>query len=282
MSEPVLESADGFSRIRVECQYDGTNFSGWSIQPDRRSIQGVIEDVFSRVIDYEIATTVAGRTDAGVHALGQVFHFDLPEELRGNWALDSLLYIANRLLTSEIRITKIEETSSEFHARYSALRRRYRYQLLDNAQTLNPLERVATARYHRPLDERLMNEASALLLGERNFAAFCRAREGTTTIRNLERFSWERPVEDPKGALTATIVADAFCHNMVRALVGAMMMVGDGRWPISKPEEILRSQERHSHIAPAEGLTLMSVEYPPPGEYGQRARRVTSKVIRAL
>ena len=154
------------SRIRVDCQYDGTNFSGWSIQPDRRSVQGVIEDVFSRVLDYEITTTVAGRTDAGVHALGQVFHFDLPETLRANWNLDSLLYIANRILTSEIRIVAIGETSKDFHARYSALRRRYRYQLLDDARTLNPLERVATASYHRPLDEQLMNAASALLLGE--------------------------------------------------------------------------------------------------------------------
>jgi tRNA pseudouridine38-40 synthase len=282
VTEPVLESADGFSRIRVECQYDGTNFSGWSIQPDRRSVQGVIEDVFSRVLDSETTTTVAGRTDAGVHALGQVFHFDIPETLRANWNLDSLLYIANRLLTSEIRIIKVEETSRDFHARYSALRRSYRYQLLDNARTLNPLERVATASYHRPLDERLMNEASALLLGERDFAAFCRAREGSTTIRNLERFSWERAADSSDGPLNATIVADAFCHNMVRALVGAMMMVGDGRWSVAKPAEILRSQERHSHIAPAEGLTLLSVEYPPPGEYGQRARRVTSKEIRGL
>ena len=124
MSEPVLESADGFSRIRVDCQYDGTNFSGWSIQPDRRSVQGVIEDVFSRVLDYEITTTVAGRTDAGVHALGQVFHFDLPENLHANWSLDSLLYIANRILTSEIRIIAITAISKDFHARYSALRRR--------------------------------------------------------------------------------------------------------------------------------------------------------------
>jgi len=281
VSEPVLESADGFSRIRVDCQYDGTNFSGWSIQPDRRSVQGVIEDVFSRVLDYEITTTVAGRTDAGVHALGQVFHFDLPETLRANWNLDSLLYIANRILTSEIRIVAIGETSKDFHARYSALRRRYRYQLLDDARTLNPLERVATASYHRPLDEQLMNAASTLLLGEHDFAAFCRAREGTTTIRHLETFSWTRDRDgDAKGVLTATIVADAFCHNMVRALVGAMMMVGDGRWAPEQPAEILRSKERHSHIAPAVGLTLIEVEYPPASEFGQRARRVTAESTR--
>ncbi len=277
MSEPVLESADGFSRIRVDCQYDGTLFSGWSIQPDRRSVQGVIEDVFSRVLDHEITTTVAGRTDAGVHALGQVFHFDIPQALRANWNLESLLYIANRILTSEIRITSATDAAKDFHARYSALRRRYRYQLLDNARTLNPLERVATAIYHRPLDENLMNESSALLLGERDFAAFCRAREGTTTIRTLETFTWLRNAE---GLLTATIAADAFCHNMVRALVGAMMMVGDGRWGVAKPEEILRARERHSHIAQAAGLTLMAVEYPPPSEYGRRASQVTSKSVR--
>lgn len=277
MTEPVLESEDGFSRLRVDCQYDGTRFSGWSIQPDRRSIQGVIEDVLSRVLDHEISTTVAGRTDAGVHALGQVFHFDIPQQLRENWKLDSLLYIGNRLLTSEVRFTAVNDAPSDFHARYSALRRHYRYQILDNARTLNPLERVATTSYHRSLDENLMNVASTLLLGEHDFAAFCRPREGTTTIRSLEQFSWSR---QSSGLLTAQITADAFCHNMVRALVGAMMMVGDGRWPAGEPSAILKSKERHSHIAPAHGLTLMAVDYPAPEEYGQRAKRVTSRLIR--
>ncbi|MEY2798362.1 MAG: hypothetical protein RIS22_628 [Actinomycetota bacterium] len=277
MSEPVLETVDGFSRIRVDCQYDGTSFSGWSIQPDRRSVQGVIEDVLSRVLNSEVSTTVAGRTDAGVHALGQVFHFDLPQQLRKNWNLQSLLYIANRLLTSEIRFTAICDVPGDFHARYSALRRHYRYQLLDNARTLNPLERVATTSYHRPLDETLMNHASAALLGEHDFAAYCRPREGTTTIRCLEDFSWSRKSD---GLLIAKISADAFCHNMVRSLVGAMMMVGDGRWPATEPRAILESKVRHSHIAPAQGLTLMAVEYPQASEYGERARRVTSRVIR--
>ena len=128
-----------------------------------------------------------------------------------------------------------------------------------------------------------MNAASALLLGEHDFAAFCRAREGTTTIRHLETFSWTRDVSRPaNGALCATIVADAFCHNMVRSLVGAMMMVGDGRWTPEKPAEILRSKQRHSHIAPAAGLTLIEVEYPPVSEYGQRARRVTAESTRPV
>lgn len=277
MTEPVLESVDGFSRIRIDCQYDGTQFSGWSIQPDRRSVQGVIEDVLSRVLDHEVSTTVAGRTDAGVHALGQVFHFDVPTQLRQNWNLDSLLYIGNRLLTSEIRFTAVSDVPGDFHARYSALRRHYRYQILDNARTLNPLERVATTSYHRALDETLMNLASAALLGEHDFAAYCRPREGTTTIRSLEHFSWSR---QSNGLLTAHISADAFCHNMVRSLVGAMMMVGDGRWQVSEPFTILQSRERHSHIAPAQGLALMAVDYPDPKEYGQRAKRVTSKLIR--
>lgn len=277
MSEPVLESADGFSRIRVDCQYDGSDFSGWSIQPDRRSVQSVIEEVLSRVLDCEITTTVAGRTDAGVHAQGQVFHFDIPNSLRANWDLDSLLYISNRILTSEIRFTSIAQAPSDFHARYSALRRRYRYQLLDGARTLNPLERVATIAYHRELDESAMNQASTLLLGEHDFAAFCRAREGTTTIRCLEEFAWSRGDD---GVLRASIVADAFCHNMVRSMVGAMMMVGDQRWDPNRPREILDSKVRHSHIAPAAGLTLMEVEYPAPAEYGQRAKRVTSRALR--
>ena len=277
MSEPVLESADGFSRIRVDCQYDGSDFSGWSIQPDRRSVQSVIEEVLSRVLDCEITTTVAGRTDAGVHAQGQVFHFDIPNSLRANWDLDSLLYISNRILTSEIRFTSIAQAPSDFHARYSALRRRYRYQLLDGARTLNPLERVATIAYHRELDESAMNQASTLLLGEHDFAAFCRAREGTTTIRCLEEFAWSRGDD---GVLRASIVADAFCHNMVRSMVGAMMMVGDQRWDPNRPREILDSKVRHSHIAPAAGLTLMEVEYPAPAEYGQRAKRVTARALR--
>ena len=277
MSEPVLETVDGFSRIRVDCQYDGSDFSGWSIQPDRRSVQGVIEEVLTRVLDCPVTTTVAGRTDAGVHALGQVFHFDLPTQLRNNWDLDSLLYIANRILTSEIRFISVIDVPGDFHARYSALRRHYRYQLLDDARTLNPLTRVATTSYHRPLNEELMNNASALLLGEHDFAAFCRPREGTTTIRCLEQFSWSR---EGDGLLTAHIAADAFCHNMVRSLVGAMMMVGDGRWQVATPFEILQSKIRHSHIAPAAGLTLMRVDYPEASEYGQRAKRVTSKLVR--
>ena len=277
MSEPVLEVVDGFSRIRVDCQYDGTAFSGWSVQPDRRSVQGVIEEVLSKVLDHPVTTTVAGRTDAGVHALGQVFHFDLPNQLRSNWNLESLLYIANRILTSEIRFIAVVDVPGDFHARYSALRRRYRYQILDNARTLNPLERVATSSYHRPLDEKLMNAAATLLLGEHDFAAFCRPREGTTTIRDLETFAWSR---ESTGILAATIVADAFCHNMVRSLVGAMMMVGDGRWQVAEPFEILMSRVRHSHIAPAAGLTLMGVEYPKAAEFGRRAKEVTSPVVR--
>lgn len=277
MSEPVLEVVDGFSRIRVDCQYDGTAFSGWSVQPDRRSVQGVIEEVLSKVLDHPVSTTVAGRTDAGVHALGQVFHFDLPNQLRSNWNLESLLYIANRILTAEVRFIAVSDVPGDFHARYSALRRHYRYQLVDDARTLNPLERVATSSYHRPLDEKLMNAAAALLLGEHDFAAYCRPREGTTTIRSLETFTWKR---EESGLLTAAISADAFCHNMVRSLVGAMMMVGDGRWQVEQPFEILMSKVRHSHIAPAAGLTLMEVAYPEAAEFGQRAKQVAPPVAR--
>ena len=272
-------------RLRLDIGYDGTEFAGWARQPGERTVQTELSTALAAIlhVDGHLYATCAGRTDAGVHALGQVFHFDLPENLHANWSLDSLLYIANRILTSEIRIIAITAISKDFHARYSALRRRYRYQLLDNARTLNPLDRVATASYHRPLDEERMNAASALLLGEHDFAAFCRAREGTTTIRHLETFSWTRDVSRPaNGALCATIVADAFCHNMVRSLVGAMMMVGDGRWTPEKPAEILRSKQRHSHIAPAAGLTLIEVEYPPASEYGQRARRVTAESTRPV
>ena len=182
MTEPTLYPESGFLRLRIDLSYDGTNFSGWAIQPDRRTVQGLIEEALSKISQSKVETIVAGRTDAGVHATGQVIHVDVPETI----SLDDLAYKLNRILDEDIRINKIEIAPPAFHARFSALRRYYQYRILDSNKVIAPLARFNTAGWYRPLDVDVMNQASKLLLGTNDFAAFCKFREGGTTIRTLE------------------------------------------------------------------------------------------------
>jgi len=226
MTEPTLYPESGFRRLRLDISYDGTNFSGWAVQPDRRTVQQVIEDAISTVAQSKAETIVAGRTDAGVHATGQVIHVDLPESLE----LSDLAYKLNRILDEDIRINQISIAPPAFHARFSALRRYYEYRILDENKVIPPLARFNTESWYRPLDVDVMNQASALLLGTHNYAAFCKFREGATTIRTLETFSWSR---DRDGYLIGDVVADAFCYSMVRNLVGAIVCVADGRKDVS-------------------------------------------------
>jgi len=257
MSEPTLFPEGGFLRLKIKLAYDGTNFSGWAKQPDRRTVQEEFEKAFSTVSRHQCESIVAGRTDAGVHATAQIIHVDVPESTD----LSDLAYRLNRLLDTDLRVLEIEIAPEGFHARFSALRRHYKYQIVDSNKAINPLDRYDRASWYRPLDIARLNAASALLLGEHDFAAFCKFREGATTIRTLETFQWERK-ED--GLLVAQVVADAFCYSMVRNLVGSAVCVAEGRFEPSWIAEMLANRERisDSMVFPAEGLTLVQVDYP--------------------
>ena len=272
MTEPTLYPESGFRRLRLDISYDGTNFSGWGIQPDRRTVQQSVEDAISTVAQAKAETIVAGRTDAGVHATGQVIHVDLPESLE----LTDLAYKLNRILDQDIRINQITIAPPAFHARFSALRRYYEYRILDENKVIPPLSRFNTESWYRPLDVDVMNQASALLLGTHDYAAFCKFREGATTIRTLETYSWRR---DNQGVLIADVVADAFCYSMVRNLVGAIVCVADGRKDASWISTLLENKERVSDslVFPARGLSLYKVDYPDDAELLERAAKTIAR-----
>ena len=263
MQEPTLTPESGFLRFRIDFSYDGTNFSGWAKQRDQRTIQGEMETALEPLTRNPIALQVAGRTDAGVHATAQVAHFDLPERDHsgGEWSLADLTYRLNRMLTEEIRIHSIALAPKFFHARFSALSRSYIYKIADGGQLIPPLLRYDTASWYRPLEIMKMNQAISPLLGEHDFAAFCKARATGTTIRTLKEFALERGVDN---VITARITADAFCHSMVRSLIGAAVCVGEGRFDPTWMKSVLDGRERigESLVFPARGLTLTDVTYP--------------------
>jgi tRNA pseudouridine38-40 synthase len=268
-------------RLRLDLAYDGTDFSGWAIQPGRRTVCGEITDVLSTVLRREVVLVVAGRTDAGVHASGQVAHLDLPAEL---WAehRERLLRRLAGMLPGDVRVWSAAMAPEGFDARFAAVGRRYAYRVSDAEFGPHPMRRHDVLWHNRPLDVALMNEAAAALLGEHDFASFCRKREGATTIRCLTKLEWRRdaPTEvTPNGLLVADVRADAFCHSMVRSLVGALLAVGEGRKPVDAPGRILAERLRSSEVkvAPALGLTLEEVVYPPDAELAaqqERTRRV--------
>jgi len=268
--EPTLNPESGFIRFRADFAYDGTRFSGWAKQPGQRTIQGELEKAISGLTRFDVDLVVAGRTDAGVHATAQVAHFDLPERDKYGKEWSDLAYRLNRMLDEDIRIKSVELAPPFFHARFSALRRHYIYKIGDSRRQLNPLLRYDVATWYRDLDLDLMNQASQLLLGEHDFAAFCKTGGVGTTIRRLERFEWRRDGEN----LNADVVADAFCYSMVRNLVGAVVRVGEGRFPPSWVREVLEKRERVSEslVFPARGLTLIGVEYPSDSELAARAK----------
>ncbi len=270
-------------RLRLNLGYDGGGFSGWARQPALRTVQGEIEQALGRILRIaEPVLTVAGRTDAGVHARGQVAHVDVPGEvlvrLDGNrpHALgtdERLSVLVRRLggvLPPDVRVFRVSVAPEGFDARFSALSRRYAYRVSDAAGGCDPLRRHEVLWHNRPLDLDALNAAAARLLGEHDFAAFCKKREGATTIRELQRLDWAR---EPGGVLVATVVADAFCHSMVRALVGSLLAAGDGRRPVEWPGQVLAAGVRDTgvHVAPAHGLCLEEVRYPADAELADRA-----------
>ncbi|MBB5824286.1 tRNA pseudouridine(38-40) synthase TruA [Micromonospora carbonacea] len=259
-------------RLRLAVAYDGTGFSGWAAQPTRRTVAGVLAETLDLVLGAGVATglTVAGRTDAGVHATGQVCHLDLPAAV---WREHEgrLLRRLARLLPTDVRVRAMTPVPADFDARFSATYRRYEYRVTDAPFGAEPLRRHEVLAWPRPLDLDLLNAAAAGLVGEHDFAAYCRRKEHATTLREVTRLDWRR---DPDGLLVATVQADAFCQAMVRSLVGAMLVAGDGRRPVQWPGSLLTRRERSSEVtvAPAHGLTLVAVGYPDdPAEYARRA-----------
>jgi tRNA pseudouridine38-40 synthase len=218
------------------------------------------------LLRHDVRLTVAGRTDAGVHASGQVAHTDLPG------LPDTFLNRLARALPPDVRVLAIRPAPPGFDARFSAVRRHYAYRVCDRQWAADPLRRHDTVTWPRPVDVAALNEASAQLVGLNDFVAFCRRREGATTIRDLQRLHWTRVDET---LVRAEVSADAFCHSMVRSLVGALLAVGEGRKPVEWPASLLTAETRPSTItvAPAHGLTLVGVDYPPPDQLAARAEQ---------
>ncbi|MFZ2509678.1 MAG: tRNA pseudouridine(38-40) synthase TruA [Gordonia sp. (in: high G+C Gram-positive bacteria)] len=266
-------------RLRLLISYDGTDFSGWATQPGRRTVCETLETALATVLRAPVRLTVAGRTDAGVHATGQVAHCDIPAVALDARSIDGdparLVRRLAKLLPDDVRIKAVDAVPDTFDARFSALARRYEYRLTDARWGAEPLWSRSTADWTRPLDIDAMNDASAGLLGLHDFAAFCRYRAGSTTIRELQEFSWRR---DDDGVLIGRVKADAFCWSMVRSLVGAVASVGDGRRSIDWCLDLLEARTRRAEVpvAQARGLSLAEVYYPDAGEWAARSARTRS------
>lgn len=276
---PLASSVDagpttGRTRLRVDISYDGTDFSGWASQPRRRTVQAELEEALARVLREPAALTVAGRTDAGVHAVGQVAHLDVDTE---TWSTleGSLLRRLAGVLPTDVRVRSVRPAPGGFDARFSAIWRRYVYRIADSRWGVDPLRRRDTLATLRPLDDGAMAVAARSLLGERDFAAFCRRREGATTIRELQGLDVERAGD----VIVISARADAFCHSMVRSLVGSLLAVGEGRRTTDWPSGLLASRERVSAVAvaPAHGLTLVEVGYPSDHELAGRAEQTRQR-----
>lgn len=277
--EPAVVRDGGLLRLRLDLDYDGTGFHGWAAQPGLRTVAGVLVDAVGLVLRLDALgevlprLVVAGRTDAGVHALGQVSHLDVPAEaldaLGGHSRLERRL---RRLLPPDVRLRAVTIAPAGFDARFSALRRHYRYRVSDDPGGPEPLRRHDTLAHDRPLDLLRMAEAARGTVGLHDFAAYCKRREGASTVRELLRHEWHRDVD---GTVVGELSADAFCHSMVRSLVGALLFVGDGRRDVTWPREVLRGTGRDSRVlvVGAHGLTLVGVDYPPDEELAARAER---------
>jgi len=263
-------------RVRLDISYDGTDFSGWAIQPGRRTVCGVITEALSTILRRSVTLTVAGRTDAGVHATGQVAHVDLPADLYAEQS-DRLIRRLSGILPADVRVRSQQVAPTHFDARFSGLARTYVYRISDAPWGVDPLRRADVVHWPRRLNVAVMQQASDRLLGLHDFAAYCRRRDGATTIRTLQQFDWRRADD----LVEATVRADAFCHSMVRSVVGAVVAVGEGHMPVEWPAGLLDLDRRSDRVkvAAARGLTLVKIDYPPHDELAER-NRVTRNLRR--
>ena len=274
-------------RIRLDLSYDGTEFAGWARQPHQRTVQGQLEEALATIFrrsGVQPRLVVAGRTDVGVHAIGQVAHVDLtPEQVAtlqrpargGRTMLTGPASLASRLngiagLQSDVRVIRSSAAPPGFDARFSALWRRYEYRIADADAVHDPRRRTHTLWYPAALDEKQLQDAAQSLLGLHDFASFCKPREGATTIRTLQAYDW---VRDADGVLCARLQADAFCHSMVRALIGACLDAP------ARAAELRDAAQRSNEfrVMPAKGLTLVEVGYPPDDELAARAETTRAR-----
>ncbi|WIM68128.1 tRNA pseudouridine(38-40) synthase TruA [Corynebacterium breve] len=269
-------------RLRVDLAYDGTDFHGWARQkatPEGpvRTVQETVEAALTTIMRTPVHLTVAGRTDAGVHASGQVAHCDIPATALDQRSIDGdpqrLVRRLSKFLPEDIRIQSVDFAPEGFDARFSALTRTYVYRVTTHPGGALPTRVRDTATWMKPVDVNLMQEVALGLVGLHDFAAFCRPRPHSTTIRELQSFVWRdsSTSEEPQ-LYEADVIADAFCWNMVRALVGACLAVGEGRRDYPWAKLLLQQEQRSSDVplAPARGLTLRGVSYPPDEELASR------------
>ena len=270
--------------MRLDLGYDGGGFSGWAVQAEGRTVQGELEAALARLLHRTPPAprlVVAGRTDAGVHARGQVAHLDLDpvqwrhlEQIGRGDALGGLVRKLNGLAgrAGDIRVHRATLAPAGFDARFSALWRRYEYRIADAAAVQDPLARACTLWWPRELDVDVMDAAARELAGLHDWIAYCRPRPGSTTIRDLQAFGWSREAD---GVLVARVQADAFCHSMVRSLVGACVAVGGGALEPADPARLRDAGERTQafKVMPSAGLVLTEVGYPPDDALAERAER---------
>jgi tRNA pseudouridine38-40 synthase len=245
--------------VQLILQYDGAHFAGWQRQPDERTVQGVLEDAMQRLCGIHITVLGAGRTDAGVHALGQAAGVKVTER----WAPPLLQKALNAILPKDVRVSAAHEMVPGFHARYSAASRSYRYLVGTDGDAENPFRAGRELAWKRPLDQRLLDDSAAMILGDRSFRGF--AVKGTAPESDdhhciVHSAAWV----ERTGGLAFTITANRFLHHMVRFLVGTMLDVASGRRDIGVITRLLESGDNHevSPPAPPYGLYLERVEYP--------------------
>ncbi|GAA1356686.1 tRNA pseudouridine(38-40) synthase TruA [Arthrobacter rhombi] len=283
---PAGTAAPAMVRIMLRLAYDGSGFSGWAVQPGRRTIQGCLEEALQLLFRRPVRTTVAGRTDAGVHARGQVVHFDLTDaEYRAlprgkNLTADEALLRRVRGVVSriggEVFVHEARAAAPGFDARFSALWRRYTYRIADGQERWDPLTRGTTLWHPHELDAELLNAEASSALGRHDFLSYCRPKDFATTIRTLEGFSFNRRDD---GILVASLQADAFCHNMVRTLIGAVLRVADGEeapgWIDRRIAEPVR--DHRTRLAAPHPLVLEEVAYPDDWALAERAESTRAR-----
>lgn len=269
-------------RIRLDLAYDGNAYKGWAAQPGLQTVEGALHEALATILRREVRVTVAGRTDAGVHARGQVVHLDLGDDewqglARGRDLLphEAMLRRLSGVLNRQqgaVVLKSVSVVPETFDARFSALSRSYSYRIADRRELWDPLRRHDTAWIRGAVDARLMDAEATAVLGLHDFGSFCRPREHSTTIRELQAFTIRRGAD---GIITATLTADAFCHHMVRALIGGCLDVGEGRrapgWLFSRLQE--PSWDQRVRLAPPQGLVLESVAYPREDQLARRAEQ---------
>ena len=281
MSAEVTEPST--VRWRLDLGYDGTNFSGWATQPGRRTVQGELESWIRRILrlDEPVQLVCAGRTDAGVHARGQVAHVDLRSMLIIDGA--PLSRRLNKVLRGDCVIRRITAAPPGFDARFAAIWRRYVYRLSDGGVPPDPLYRSQIAQLNAEVDLDRLNEEAATLVGLRDFGAFYRRRDGASTIRNLLELAARRVPSGPMaGVIECTVRADAFCHSMVRSVIGALVAVATGQCDHEWLAAITERGVRDSSITvmPATGLTLEEVGYP--ADHELAARVLEARALREV